>query len=93
MENKGLVSAEEWRQSCNDRVIMLSFPTYIYQVGEQFTYEILLCDMQPDEGTPVEITVELTEYWEEEKADDSQNESYADSDSKSTRSKVGSVDY
>lgn len=89
MENKGLVSAEEWRQFCNDRVIMLSFPTYVYQAGEQFAYEILMCDMRPDEETPVEITVELAEYCGEELTDGSRNESYADSDSKSMRDKVG----
>lgn len=61
MENKGLVSAQEWRQFCNDRVIMLSFPTYVYQASGQFAYEILLCDMRPDEETPVDITVELAE--------------------------------
>lgn len=89
MENKGLVSAQEWRQFCNDRVIMLSFPTYVYQAGEQFAYEILLCDMRPDEETPVEITIELAECCGEEKADSPQNESYADSDNKPMRSKVG----
>lgn len=33
MENKGLVSAEAWRQFCSDQVVMLSFPTYVYTVG------------------------------------------------------------
>lgn len=61
MENKGLVSDEEWREFCNDRVVMLSFPTFVYEAGGQFDYEILLCDMRPDEETPVEINVELRE--------------------------------
>ena len=91
MENKGLVSAEEWRQFCNDRVIMLSFPTYVYQAGEQFAYEILLCDMRPDEETLMEITVELAEYCGEELADGPRHESCAAGDSKSMRGKVGKV--
>lgn len=91
MENKGLVSAEEWRQFCNDRVIMLSFPTYVYQAGEQLAYEILLCDMRPDEETPVEITVELAECCGEELSDSPRHGSCADSDSKSMRGKVGKV--
>lgn len=66
MENKGLISAEEWREFCNDRVIMLSFPTYVYETGETFDYEVLVCNMRPDTETGpkeegVQITVELTE--------------------------------
>ena len=57
MENKGLVSARQWREFCNDRVVMLSFPTYVYQAGGQFDYEIQLCDMRPDDNIPVKISV------------------------------------
>ncbi len=60
MENKGLVSAREWREFCNDRVVMLSFPTYVYQAGGKFDYEILLCDMHPDDNIPVKISVTIT---------------------------------
>lgn len=48
MENKGLISAEEWREFCNDRVVMLSFPTYVYETGGTFDYEVLVCNMRPD---------------------------------------------
>lgn len=50
MENKGLISAEEWREFCNDRVAMLSFPTYVYETGGSFDYEALLCNMRPNIG-------------------------------------------
>lgn len=62
MENKGLVSAKEWREFCNDRVVMLSFPTYVYQAGGQFDYEIQLCDMRPDDKIPVTISVTVTQH-------------------------------
>ena len=61
MENKGLVSARQWREFCNDRVVMLSFPTYIYRAGEQFDYEVQLCDMRPDDNIPVKISVMVAE--------------------------------
>lgn len=73
LENKGLVSAEEWREFCNDRVIMLSFPTYVYEMGDVFDYEVMLCNMRPAtevhkgtnaawDGDPdIRITVELSE--------------------------------
>lgn len=60
MENKGLVSAGEWREFCDDRVVMLKFPTYVYQAGGQFVYEVQLCDMRPDDNIPVEIGVTMT---------------------------------
>lgn len=60
MENKGLISAKEWREFCDDRVVMLQFPTYVYQAGGQFAYEVLLCDMRPDDNVPVEIRVTMT---------------------------------
>lgn len=50
MENKGLISAKEWREFCNDRVVMLSFPTYVYETGCSFDYEVLLCNMRPCAG-------------------------------------------
>ena len=64
MENKGLISAEEWREFCNDRVVMLSFPTYVYETGGTFDYEVLVCNMRPmteDGENNVRITVELSE--------------------------------
>ncbi|MDE7133153.1 MAG: beta-glucuronidase, partial [Lachnospiraceae bacterium] len=64
MENKGLISAEEWREFCNDRVVMLSFPTYVYETGGIFNYEVLVCNMRPmaeDGENNIRITVELSE--------------------------------
>lgn len=75
LENKGLIRAEEWREFCSDRVVMLSFPTYVYETGSTFNYEVLLCNMNPntikaggnnaregcDEQTNVRISVELSD--------------------------------
>lgn len=47
MENKGLVTANQWRQFCSDRVLMASFPRYVYEAGENFEYEILMSNMNP----------------------------------------------
>ncbi len=60
MENKGLIEAKKWREFCNDRVVMLKFPTYVYRAGGQFTYEVLLCDMRPDDNLPAKISVTMT---------------------------------
>lgn len=75
LENKGLIRAEEWREFCSDRVVMLSFPTYVYETGSTFNYEVLLCNMNPntikvsgnnakegcDGQTDVRISVELSD--------------------------------
>lgn len=47
LDNKGLISAKEWRQFCSDHVLMLSFSKYIYQAGEAFTYQIWFSYMNP----------------------------------------------
>lgn len=60
MENKGLISAERWREFCNDRVVMLKFPTYVYQAGGKFEYEVLLCNMRPGDNVWTEINVTMT---------------------------------
>lgn len=61
LENKGLVSPGEWREFCNDRVILLTFPTYIYPAGGSFRYGVELCNMRPGKEQPIEIMVQLTD--------------------------------
>ena len=31
MENKGLITADDWRSFCSDCVLMLSFPSFVYE--------------------------------------------------------------
>ena len=42
MENKGIISAENFRHFCNDCVIQAEFPTYIYQSGDTFHADIVV---------------------------------------------------
>ena len=36
MENKGLITADDWRSFCSDCVLMLSFPSFVYEEGMNF---------------------------------------------------------
>lgn len=42
MESKGMVTAKEWRSYCNDEVVLARIPTYVYQAGEEVTFDIKL---------------------------------------------------
>ena len=42
MDSKGMVTAKEWRSYCNDEVVLARIPTYIYQAGEEVTFDIKL---------------------------------------------------
>lgn len=61
MENKGLIRAEEWREFCNDRVIQLRFPGYVYRAGDAFDFEVLLCSMRPEPEQGAVICVRLAD--------------------------------
>ncbi|MCM1046844.1 MAG: beta-glucuronidase [Clostridiales bacterium] len=60
MESKGLIEAGEWRQFCSERVIMLQFPRYVYQAGENFNYQVLFYNGNPNpiENAKLQITLE-----------------------------------
>ena len=61
MENKGLIRAKEWREFCNDRVIQLCFPRYVYRAGETFAFDALLCSMRPEPEHKAAILVQLAD--------------------------------
>ena len=42
MDSKGMVTAKEWRSYCNDEVVLARIPTYVYQAGEEVTFDIKL---------------------------------------------------
>ncbi|MGN0592724.1 MAG: glycoside hydrolase family 2 TIM barrel-domain containing protein [Ruminococcus sp.] len=42
MDNKGLISPEEWRMFCSDAVILAKFPCYVLTAGETFTADLAL---------------------------------------------------
>lgn len=59
MENKGLITAKEWRNFCSDRVLMLSFPAFVYEEGMEFSYRILFCNMNPAEMADAKMIVTM----------------------------------
>ncbi len=48
LENKGLVTPETWRESCNDCVVMAKFPHYVFRGGEAFSAEIVCRCTRPN---------------------------------------------
>jgi hypothetical protein len=42
MENKGVITAEEWRQFCSDAVILAELPGFVYTAGEELSAGIKL---------------------------------------------------
>ena len=48
MDNKGIISAEEWREFCNDAVVQAVFDSYTPVSGSKFCFEIRLADFRPE---------------------------------------------
>ncbi len=42
LDNKGLITPEEWRMFCSDCVILAQFPSYVCVAGEMFLAKVLL---------------------------------------------------
>lgn len=42
LDNKGLITPEEWRMFCSDCVILAQFPSYVCVAGEMFLVKVLL---------------------------------------------------
>lgn len=59
MENKGIISSEEWRQFCSDQVIMLSFDSHIKLAGQILSYDILFSNMNPVTISNAEVRISL----------------------------------
>ena len=47
MDEKGICSPEQWRQFCNDAVILALFPDYCLEGGSRFEAEIRLTNYRP----------------------------------------------
>lgn len=56
MDNKGILSPEEWRMFCSDSVLMAQFPSYVCITGEMFAAKVLLRTYAPD--LPKQCTAE-----------------------------------
>src|SRR5690606_38608920 len=44
MDSKGVITAEEWRQSCHDVVILLEFPKYCWTTNETYSANVLVAN-------------------------------------------------
>ncbi len=44
MDDKGVVSREDWLQSCNDVVLLLEFPKYTWQNNETYAAELVIAN-------------------------------------------------
>ena len=47
MDEKGTCSPDEWREFCNDAVILAEFPDYCVEGGSEFTAKIRLTNFRP----------------------------------------------
>ncbi|MGN0634424.1 MAG: glycoside hydrolase family 2 TIM barrel-domain containing protein [Oscillospiraceae bacterium] len=47
MEEKGICSPEQWRQFCNDVVILAEFESYCLEAGQEFSARIRLANFRP----------------------------------------------
>ncbi len=57
MDSKNVISAEEWRQSCNDVVLLAELKKYCWTNREKFTANISVANYSP-------ITIKNTLQWE-----------------------------
>ncbi|MCM1577190.1 MAG: beta-glucuronidase [Ruminococcus sp.] len=57
MENKGVISPEEWRNFCSDRVILGCLPRFTYTAGEKVFMEIMLYSYTGKEEVSPKVTV------------------------------------
>lgn len=49
MDSKGLISPEEWRQSCDKVVILLEASSYTHTTDEPFTGKVMLANYSPED--------------------------------------------
>ncbi len=56
MDNKGLISPEEWRMFCSDGVVLAKFDEYVLTAGETFTADIAMRRYGLDNLSGAEVT-------------------------------------
>ena len=61
MDSKGLITPEEYRQFCNDAVIMARFERYVYSVNDTFKAHIELAYFRPGSISGSSCIVTLTD--------------------------------
>ena len=48
MDSKGLITDSEWREFCNDAVVMARFDSYVLEAVSSFKAHTELCNYRPD---------------------------------------------
>ncbi|SFD15279.1 glycoside hydrolase family 2 TIM barrel-domain containing protein [Ruminococcus albus] len=80
MDNKGIITPEEWREFCNDAVILAVFDSYTPLAGSEFSFDIRLVNFRSKglAGKKVVYRFECGEVCETGSAIIDSNENYAD---------------
>ena len=58
-ENKGIISAKEWREFCNDTVILLKFDSYVYEKGDIIKVSAMLYNYSDIDYTGKDMYISL----------------------------------
>lgn len=61
MENKGIITAKDWRRFCSDAVIQAEFPSYVLQNGSVFSAALSLTWYQKELPENISVRVILTD--------------------------------
>lgn len=61
MENKGVISAEEWRQFCGDRVILAELPKMVFTAGEEVNIGVKLATFHPQKLVNPRVNLSITD--------------------------------
>lgn len=59
MESKGVISSEDWRRFCSDRVILGCLPKFVFAAGEKVSMDIMLYSYTGKEENSPDVTVTL----------------------------------
>lgn len=80
MDNKGIITPEEWREFCNDAVILAIFDSYTPLAGTNFSFDIRLVNYRPESlvGKNVIYRFECGDFSETGSVVIASDENYAD---------------
>lgn len=71
MDNKGIISSEEWREFCSDCILLGEFSKYVWDAGEKFNCNIKLTNYRKEIKNcnmvlKIELVNETSCLWKEE---------------------------
>ncbi len=65
MENKGVISAEEWREFCSQTVLLAEFSQFIFQTGEEVSIPVKLAHFGCDKISAPQLRLKISDGKEE----------------------------